>query len=214
MQGSERSRAVALLLLHKPGSDNICKLLVWPSRWVYCWKTHKTLDRAATLLQIWKLFFTPKCQTCSFSFTTVSVCIVLTDNKLIIFVVFFWLLVLVFCLQRYLHPQRKAITLLLLQLGAAHTPVCSDRWPAERSSVCLFGYCAAGQLSSLPLVALIWLGKLTQATFLFNQALVFPPSSWKDTYFIWQVEWERTLKHADAMGCCCFWFHTNRSLPR
>lgn len=72
----------------------------------------------------------------------------------------------------------------------------SDRWPTERSSVCVFGYRAVGQLLYLPLVTLIWLCKLTQGTFLFNQAVVFlpRPPSWKNTYFIWRADWEPRAK--------------------
>lgn len=72
----------------------------------------------------------------------------------------------------------------------------SDRWPTERSSVCVFGYRAVGQLLYLPLVTLIWLCTLTQGTFLFNQAVVFlpRPPSWKNTYFIWRADWEPRAK--------------------
>lgn len=102
--------------------------------------------------------------------------------------------------QPYLCLQRKTIILLPLQLsGAAHTHThlfVSDRWPTERSSVCVFGYRAVGQLLYLPLVTLIWLCKLTQGTFLFNQAVVFlpRPPSWKNTYFIWRADWEPRAK--------------------
>lgn len=100
--------------------------------------------------------------------------------------------------QPYLCLQRKTIILLPLQLsGAAHTHLfVSDRWPTERSSVCVFGYRAVGQLLYLPLVTLIWLCTLTQGTFLFNQAVVFlpRPPSWKNTYFIWRADWEPRAK--------------------
>lgn len=94
----------------------------------------------------------------------------------------------------------------------------SDRWPTERSSVCVFGYCAVGQLLYLPLVTLIWLCKLTQGTFLFNQAVVsLPrPPSWKNTYFIWRADWEPRAKTRWHHGLIlvAFSLHANFWLPR
>ena len=97
------------------------------------------------------------------------------------------------------HPVAAAVV-----GSGTHTCLVSDRWPTERSSVRVFGYCAVGQLLYLPLVTLIWLRKLTQGTVLFNQAVVFllRPPSWKNTYFIWRGDWEPALRHADTMG----WF--------